>query len=85
MKEAPSYTPLVRYVSDFAAPGAPTGQMQGRDAVLAANFGKGRVVAFGPHPELSPGLNHWLVNAVRWVAQEGPAAPTAASVLEGKR
>jgi len=85
MKDAPAYTPLVRYVSDFAAAGAPKGQMQGRDAVLAANYGEGRVVAFGPHPELSPNLNHWLVNAVRWAAEKGAAKPTVEAVLEGKK
>jgi len=67
--ESPAYVPLVKYVSDMAAPGAPTGQMAGRDAVIASNYGKGRVVAFGPHPELSQGLQHWLVNAVLWVAR----------------
>jgi len=88
----PAYTPLVKYVSDLAPKGAPHGLMQGRDAVIAARFGKGRVVAFGPHPELSPELNDWLVNAVKWTAAASGAdsqgtLPTVESVLErsGKR
>ncbi|MBN1902419.1 hypothetical protein JW926_13925, partial [Candidatus Sumerlaeota bacterium] len=68
LKTMPDYTPLVRYVTDMAAKGDPTGMMTGRDAVIAAPFGKGRVVAFGPHPELTPELNHWLLNAIRWTA-----------------
>lgn len=87
----PAYTPLVRYVTDMAQQGAPTGMMTGRDAVIAAPFGKGRVVVFGPHPELSPELNHWLVNSVRWAgggraasADAPPVVPSVATVLEGR-
>lgn len=79
----PGYGTLVRYVTDMAKPGAPTGMMTGRDAAVAARFGRGRVVAFGPHPELSPGLGHWLVNAALWAAapDDGASTPTAAAVL----
>ncbi len=78
----PAYTPLVRYVTDLAAKDAPRGMMTGRDAVIAAPFGKGRVVAFGPHAELTPGLHHWLCNAVRWSAGEGPETPSVRVTLE---
>ncbi|MGI8907693.1 MAG: BPL-N domain-containing protein [Candidatus Sumerlaeaceae bacterium] len=79
----PGYASLVKYVTDMAARGAPTGMMEGRDAVIAAPFGKGRVVAFGPHPELSPSVNHWLVNAVKWAAAgDDGTSPTVAAVLE---
>jgi anti-sigma factor ChrR (cupin superfamily) len=59
--------------------------MTGRDAVIAAPCGKGRVVAFGPHAELSPGLHHWLCSAVRWSAGEGPAEPSVQVTLERMR
>lgn len=78
------YVPLVRYETDLAAKGAPKGQMKGRDAVIAAEYGRGRVVAFGPHPELSPGLEHWLVNAVKWAAGQGEGKISAETVLEGR-
>jgi glutamine amidotransferase-like uncharacterized protein len=78
----PPYAPLVRYVTDLAAKDAPTGMMAGRDAAIAGFLGKGRVVAFGPHPELSPGLSHWLVNSVRWTgARDTATTATAARVL----
>lgn len=59
--------------------------MIGRDAIVAAGFGEGRVVVFGPHPELTPELNHWLVNAVIWAAGQGPDEPSVAAVLEGRQ
>lgn len=85
MDGLPEYVSLVKYVTDLAAKDAPTGQMEGRDAVIAAPYGKGRVVAFGPHPELSPGLNHWLINAITWAAgRRGTDQDiTANVVLEG--
>lgn len=84
--DLPDYVPLVKYVTDMSAEGAPTGQMTGRDAVIAAPYGEGRVVAFGPHPELSPQVNHWLINAIKWTARRGPQTDVidAQTVLEGK-
>lgn len=82
--DLPAYTPLITYVSDLAAKDAPTGQMTGRHAVIAAPLGQGRVVAFGPHPELSPQLNHWLLNAIRWTARRtSHETITRHAVLEG--
>lgn len=81
-----SYTPLVRYVTDYAAKGAPKGMMTGRDAVIAGTFGKGRAIAFGPHPELSPDLKHWLPNAIRWAASgDDGSSITVGRVLEGAK
>jgi glutamine amidotransferase-like uncharacterized protein len=83
--QANAYVPLVRYVTDLAKKGAPTGMMTGRDAVIAGSFGKGRAVAFGPHPELSEGLNHWLVNAIKWcAANDDGTSASADAVLEGR-
>lgn len=85
MGEVPAYTPLVRYVTDLHKAGEPAGLMQGSDAVIAGELGNGRVVVFGPHPELSPGLHHWLRNAIRWAAgRVENSQPTVASVLEGQ-
>jgi glutamine amidotransferase-like uncharacterized protein/thiol-disulfide isomerase/thioredoxin len=81
----PGYVSLVKYVTDLHAKDAPKGQMAGRDAIIAAPYGKGRVVAFGPHPERTPELNHWLVNAIRWTASNTTGPINAQTVLEGKR
>ncbi|CAN5291933.1 BPL-N domain-containing protein [soil metagenome] len=85
MEGVPAYTPLVKYVTDMAAKDAPTGMMAGRDAVAASTLGEGRVVGFGPHPELSPEVNYWLPNAIRWAARRKGVGMeiTPAAVLEG--
>ncbi len=79
------YTPLVQYETDLHAEGAPAGQMGGRDAVIAAPYEQGRIVAFGPHPELSPEVNHWLINAIKWSADKNNnlVLINADMVLEG--
>lgn len=77
----PPYGTLATFTSDLVA--EPTGResIVGRDAIIAAPFGKGRVVLFGPHPELTPGLEPLLQSALRWVAGEGDGALTWANVL----
>ncbi|MFM8468785.1 MAG: hypothetical protein ACKODH_02260 [Limisphaerales bacterium] len=37
-------------------------------AIVAGNCGKGRVLVSSPHPEQTPGLEHFVPKAVRWVA-----------------
>lgn len=65
----PNYTSLARYLTDLHAPGKPAGEMVGRDAIVAARYGKGQVLLFSPHPELTPGLGWMLVEAVRWTSR----------------
>ncbi len=66
--DLPPYVSLGRFVSDPA--GEPPGRdsIAGRDAIVASSFGEGRVVLFGPHPELTSGQGHLLPNAVQWAA-----------------
>ncbi|NOZ23774.1 MAG: hypothetical protein GXP25_22075 [Planctomycetes bacterium] len=62
--------PLANYVSEFRKNKAPEGTMRGRGAIIASTFGKGRVALFGPHPDLTPGMEHLLVRAVRWAGSK---------------
>jgi hypothetical protein len=55
--------------------------MAGHDAIIAAPYHDGRVVMFGPHPELTPGLEHLFQSALRWAGGEGDDTPTWDSVL----
>jgi hypothetical protein len=67
----PACTVLANFVDDIHQNSAPEGIVPGTPAIVAAPFGRGRVVLFSPHPELTPGLGHLLVSAVRWAAR-GP-------------
>ena len=40
--------------------------------IVSSQFGKGRVLAISPHPELTGGLEEMVSNAVRWVAEPQP-------------
>lgn len=73
----PPYVTLATYESDLHASrhGTEPGQMPGTPAVLAASYGKGRILLFSPNPVLgSDDVAHprLLVDAVRWVAEGGP-------------
>ncbi|WP_394796263.1 BPL-N domain-containing protein [Armatimonas sp.] len=63
----PPYTELARYIGEVALKGAPKGVMPGTTAIAAAEFGKGRVVCFSPHPEKTPGLEDFLRHAIAWI------------------
>jgi glutamine amidotransferase-like uncharacterized protein len=62
------YVSLAKFKTDLHAEDAPEGQMAGNDAIIASRFGRGRVILFSPHPELTPGLENMLAQAVRWSA-----------------
>lgn len=78
----PPYVSLAKFATDMAAEGAPKGMMVGRDAAIAGRFGKGRAVAFSPHPEQSPAFVPLFINAVRWAAAQGDAP--AISILKAE-
>ena len=68
LNQLPSYVSLAKYVTDLHAKDAPAGMMSGKDAIIASTYGKGKVLLFSPHPELTPGLEQLLVKAVHWAA-----------------
>ena len=65
--DLPPYKELATYVGEVALKGAPKGVMPGTTAIAAAEFGKGRVVCFSPHPEKTPGLEGFLRHAIAWI------------------
>ncbi len=64
----PAYKSLARYRTDLHSPEAPQGEMGGKDAIIAAPFGKGKVLLFSPHPELTEGLEPLLIQGIKWAA-----------------
>lgn len=77
--EVPDYESLAIYSSEIAEKGAPAGVMKGTSAAVRCAFGDGRVFCFGPHPELTDGLEHWIPVVVEWLADERHATTTKAT------
>ena len=63
------YELLATYETEIVKNGAPEGVMKGTTAVARAEYGKGRVLCFSPHPEKTSGREPFLQAAVRWVAK----------------
>jgi glutamine amidotransferase-like uncharacterized protein len=64
--EPAAYEPLATFASEIAKKGSPTGVMPGTTAIARGTFGKGRVICFSPHPEVSGGPNHLIAAGVHW-------------------
>lgn len=64
----PEYEVLAVFRTELAENGTPVGLQTGSPALLAAPYGRGRVLISSPHPEQTPALRHWIPAAVRYVA-----------------
>lgn len=62
------YTVLAHFRSDMAK-NAPGGVMPNTPAMIAGDYGAGRVLCFSPHPEYSESLRGMIVRAVMWAAR----------------
>ena len=65
--ELPPYKELAVFRTDFHENNATPGEMIGKSAVVESKYGKGRVILFSPHPELTPGMEKLLINAVHYI------------------
>lgn len=65
----PDFEPLAIFRTELAENGSPKGVMVGSPAMVAAPFGKGRVLCSSPHPEQTDGMESWVVNATLWAAK----------------
>ena len=66
--DLPPYAPLAIYRTEIWLHEQQQGSMVGTPAIVAALFGKGRVILFSPHPELKKATSDFLTTAVRAVA-----------------
>ena len=66
--DLPPYKELAIYKSDMHENGAQKGSMLNKTAILESDYKKGKVILFGPHPELTPGLEKLLINAANYVS-----------------
>jgi biotin protein ligase-like protein len=74
--DIPDYERLAVFETEMAKGGAPPGVMKGTTAAARGTFGRGHVFCFSPHPEQTPGLDHYIEAAVRWAADSN-AAPAS--------
>ncbi len=74
--DIPPYSVLTVFKTEIAEYGSPVGIQVGSPAQVTATFGKGRVFISSPHPENTPGLQHFIPRGVFWSA--GDAIPRAA-------
>ena len=68
----PDFEPLAIFRSEIAADGTPEGVMVGSPAIVAGDFGQGRVLCISPHPEQSAGLEDFIPRAIDWAAGKPP-------------
>ena len=73
--DIPDFQPLAFYRSEVAENDSPKGVMINSPAVVSGNYGKGRVVCFGPHPEQTPGLESMLWRSLLWAADRSLETP----------
>ncbi|MCB1209434.1 MAG: hypothetical protein KDK97_08915 [Verrucomicrobiales bacterium] len=71
--EIGDFQPLAIFRTELAENGSPVGAMTGSAAMVAGNYGKGRVLCSSPHPEQTQGMEAFIERAVRWVG--GSDAP----------
>jgi len=64
----PEYVPLAFFRTEIAKYEPQKGTMIDTPAIIASEFGRGRVIAISPHPEASADLESLVQRAVTWVA-----------------
>ena len=70
--ELDGFQTLARFKTEIAEGTARKGVMIDSPAIISGNFGRGRVVLFSPHPDQTRGLETFVCQAARWVAEKAP-------------
>jgi glutamine amidotransferase-like uncharacterized protein len=76
--DLPEVSILAYYRTEFARNGATPGAMINTPAIVAAPYGKGRVVAFSCHPEYSKDYKDFIVRAIDWTTKPTSASQSSA-------
>lgn len=66
--DIPAYVPAAFFRSEIAEYGSPAGVMVNSPSQVMGIFGKGRVFISSPHPENTPGLEHFIPRGALWAA-----------------
>jgi hypothetical protein len=70
LENLPEYVTLAFFRTEVTKYEPQKGTMVDTPAIIASEFGKGRVIAISPHPEASSNLGSLVEKAVGWVAGE---------------
>lgn len=73
--DLPQYVTLALFRTEICKYEPQRGTMIDTPAIVAATFGRGRVVLFSPHPEMTRGLEPLVRRAILTVARESPKCP----------
>ena len=63
--EIEDYQEIATFETEIAKNGAPQGVMQGTTAIALGKFGRGQVICFSPHPEMTQGLEQLVQAAIK--------------------
>ena len=66
--DMPEYEPLVYFRTEIAQTPKQAGLQINTPAMVRSTCGRGHVLVSSPHPEQTPGMEHWIEHAVRAVA-----------------
>lgn len=66
--EIGDFEPLAYFRTELAENGSPKGAQINSPAMVIGQYGQGRVLCSSPHPEQQPGMEAFIVKAVRWSA-----------------
>lgn len=88
--DLPGYQVLATFETEVATKGAQPGSMTGTHAIIRSTFGKGRVICYSPHPEVTDGPNGLIAAGVAWAGggrspgqSPGKASQTAPAASRG--
>lgn len=77
-EDLPEYVPLAFFRTEISKYEPQKGTMVDSPAIVASNFGNGRVIAISPHPEGTEGLESLVRHATAWVAGKSTYARNSA-------
>lgn len=64
--DLPGYQVLATFETEVATKGAQPGSMTGTHAIIRSTYGRGRVICYSPHPEVTDGPNGLIAAGVAW-------------------
>lgn len=79
--DLPSYTVAAWYRSEIAENNTPRNVMVNSPAFVHSTYGRGRIFAISPHPEVTPGLENIVPRVLMWLAPGAPAAQPVSGVM----